>query len=340
MKIPRTHTKSRTLVFILLSFFIIAILSVLAVYTLRTAFRPAFPVFYTHSPDLAEAADPLSLPDCYITNKVTYANRYFIDSQSTLWGYGRNEYGQLGMGDVYSLEVNLASPVKIAEHVVSVDCSINSYFCIYLTENGELYGMGSNMFGLLGQDYDETYYYGMHDNRVTRPVLLMEQVAYARAGRECIAALKKDGSVWWWGQYMSTYGTNTSNYSNVEKTTEDESNPSKMLYTSPHKILDNCVYVTTGDWTGAAISEDGGLYTWGLNIFGECGTPVTGDDYIRTPCRVLEDVRMVWPEQIELNSPLEDIPERMTYETQYDFNTFVQLKDGNTLAAGHRLGET
>lgn len=138
---------------------------------------------------------------------------------------------------------------------------------------------------------------------------------------------------------MSTYGTTVSGSGDFEKTTEDESNPCKMLYTSPRKILDNCVYATTGNWTGAAVSENGDLYTWGLNIFGECGTPVTGDDYIRTPRKVLEDVAMVWPEQIEVNSPLEEIPEQMRYETAYRFNTFVQLKDGTLLAAGHRLGD-
>lgn len=48
---------------------------------------------------------------------------------------------------------------------------------------------------------------------------------------------------------------------------------------------------------------------------------------------------MVWPEQIEVNSPLEEIPEQMLYETVYHFNTFVRLKDGTILAAGRRLGD-
>lgn len=131
--------------------------------------------------------------------------------------------------------------------------------------------MGSNMFGLLGQDDDETNDYAMDspDLKVTQPVLLMEDIAYARAGRESIAALKKDGSVWWWGQYMSTYGTNLSD-------------PRKMLKTAP--------------------------------------------------CKVLENVRMVWPEKIEENSNLMEIPKQMSYETVYLFNTFVQLQDGTILA--------
>ena len=44
------------------------------------------------------------------------------------------------------------------------------------------------------------------------------------------------------------------------------------------KIMDNCKYITTGTFTGAAISEEDELYTWGCNIFGECGIEVTDDD--------------------------------------------------------------
>lgn len=173
-----------------------------------------------------------------------------------------------------------------------------------------------------------------------RPVLLMEDVAYARAGRESITALKTDGSVWWWGEYKSTYATDpspeTDNYWTAE---EDDNNPAKMLYNSPHKILDDCIYATTGEWRGAAIDRKGDLYMWGLNLFGECGVAVTGDDYIRSPQKVLEDVHMVWPEKVELNSIRDDLPENPEYRAEYVFNTFVQLKDGTLLAAGRGLGD-
>ena len=43
-------------------------------------------------------------------------------------------------------------PQKIAEHVVHVDASANGYFMMYLTENGELYGAGANLQGILGKD--------------------------------------------------------------------------------------------------------------------------------------------------------------------------------------------
>lgn len=68
------------------------------------------------------------------------------------------------------------------------------------------------------------------------------------------------------------------------------------------QILEDCVYATTGDMTGAAIGRDGSLYTWGLNIFGECGAEVTSDDFLRTPKKALENVRMVWPKRFSLTA--------------------------------------
>ena len=40
---------------------------------------------------------------------------------------------------------------------------------------------------------------------VTEPVLIEEDVVYARAGMQCIVYLKNDGSVWWQGRYEGTF---------------------------------------------------------------------------------------------------------------------------------------
>ncbi len=198
-----------------------------------------------------------------------------------MWGAGRNEYGQLGIEDT-NAEDFYQTPVKITEHVVTMDCSENGYFCVYLTEDGCLYGIGQNMLGLLGTE-----------QAGAAPALLLENVAYVRAGRECIVALDRDQNVWWWGQYCGTYHTRAYDSRDYEKSVEDDTNPAKMLYTRPRKILENCIYVTTNSMTGAAISAEGSLYTWGRNLLGECGTPVTGDEFVRNPKRYDENYTIV-----------------------------------------------
>lgn len=65
--------------------------------------------------------------------------------------------------------------VRIADHVVSVDANLNNNFCIYLTDDGKLYGMGLNMAGLLlGKDSVKQVYSDDDNDRVCTPVLLME----------------------------------------------------------------------------------------------------------------------------------------------------------------------
>ena len=285
----------------------------------------AMPVFRVEDMDILHWKGAFELADYYITNKVVVDNRYYIDENKVLWGAGRNEYGQLGIEDT-NAEDFYQTPVKIAEHVVTVDCSENGYFCVYLTEDGCLYGLG-NMLGLLGTEQTGA-----------APALLLENVAYVRAGRECIVALDRDQNVWWWGQYCGTYHTRAYDSRDYEKSVEDDTNPAKMLYTRPRKILENCIYVTTGSMTGAAISAEGSLYTWGRNLLGECGTPVTGDEFVRTPQKVLDDVRMVWVEEIAGNSKAQEIPHIGRYDTNYHFNLFAQRTDGTIVGVGKDLG--
>ena len=296
------------------------------------------PVFCVDAMEAVEMKDDFAIEDYYYTSYATVENQYFIDENQVLWGYGRNEYGQLGIGQVDDIETVYTEPVKIAESVVSVDSSCNNYFTIYLTDDGKLYGMGSNRLGLLGQPY-VTCYSDSDYVKVPEPVLLMENVAYASAGMKSIAALKKDGSVWWWGEYSSTYLTNADFdiSSKAWQSEEDEKNPAKMLYNHPRKVLENCIYAVTGNWNGAAITSDGELYTWGLNIFGECGLEIKGDDYVRTPAKALDDVNMIWIEKIE-DGRMEHEDLDVTKEnTLYSFNLFAQLRDGTMLAAGKDL---
>lgn len=294
--------------------------------SIHKQYMKRLPIYYAQSAEPLEMSRSLRLEECYITNKVTGINRYFIDDDRILWGQGGNDYGQLANGRTAEMGVYSATPNKIAEDVVSVDCSINGYFAIFLTSEGDLYGMGANMDGLLRQPYNEAEYLSMDDSiLVTKPVLLMEDVLYARAGKESITVLKSDGSVWWWGTYLSTYATS-------------KDRVGSMHYKEPVKLLDNCVYATTGNWMGAAIDEQGDLYTWGCNIFGQCGAPVTGLDYIEEPTKVLENVEMVWVESIGYSSAEQEIPESVDYQYVYEFNTFVRLEDGGTMAVGKNLG--
>lgn len=235
------------------------------------------PVFDVDSVEELERPGDFRLEDYYITNRTAGGNRFYIDSGSVLWGYGSNDYGQLGNGQ--------------------------------RDELGVFYS----------------------------PVLIEENVAYARTGGKCIVYLKNDGSVWWQGRYEDI------SYSGIVVEQREEGLQTeeswRMRAVSPQKLLDNCIYVTTGGENGAAISVNGELYTWGWNIMGQCGTPVSDDAFVREPVKVLDNVQMVWSGRMCFNSPEQEIPEIWHYNTLYRFTVFARLKDGTFMAAGEGAGD-
>lgn len=303
------------------------------------------PAFYICRAEDLQVSSPLRIEEQYITDRATAWNHYYIDADGVLWGSGYNQNGQLGNGSYETdLDLGKMDAVRIADHVVSVDANLNNNFCIYLTDDGKLYGMGLNMAGLLlGKDSVKQVYSDDDNDRVCTPVLLMENVRYARAGREAIVALQEDGSVYWWGQMRTTTSTYGSDYDAYWTVEENPDNPVKMMYLEPHKVLENCVYVDISAWNGAAITENGDLYMWGLNIFGQCGVAKSENvhDFVWAPEKVLENVSMVWLEAIRQNDDGIDTElENLNWAVHsYTFDNFALLQDGTLLAAGENLGK-
>ena len=303
------------------------------------------PAFYIRRAEDLQVSSPLRIEEQYITDRATAGNHYYIDADGVLWGSGYNQNGQLGNGSYETdLDLGKMDAVRIADHVVSVDANLNNNFCIYLTDDGKLYGMGLNMAGLLlGKDSVKQVYSDDDNDRVCTPVLLMENVRYARAGREAIVALQEDGSVYWWGQMRTTTSTYGSDYDAYWTVEENPDNPVKMMYLEPHKVLDHCVYVDISAWNGAAITETGDLYMWGLNIFGQCGVAKSENvhDFVWAPQKVLENVSMVWLEAIRQNDDGIDTElENLNWAVHsYTFDNFALLQDGTLLAAGENLGK-
>lgn len=284
-----------------------------------------YPVYEVESIDNLQLDNKeFHIENYYIKNQSNNLNRYYIDSDNVLWGYGRNDYGQLGNGEQNSLGDYVMTPQKIAENVVHVDA--NQYFTIYLTEKGELYGIGANLNGIMGMEITEDYITNPAAVAASTPVCLLQDVRYARVTMRGIAALKKDGSVWWWGEIITTSAKN------IEKAVG-------LQYSKPVKMLDHAIYVTCGQFCMAAIKEDGTLWTWGNNTFGSCGYDSGDRDFIEEPVRVLEDVKMVWMDEIRFDTIEKTVCDGYIspYRCQYPYVTFVEKKDGSVYACGYEV---
>jgi hypothetical protein len=148
----------------------------------------------------------------------------FIDSDGVLWGWGRNEGGQLGDGTTE----NRTSPIKITEDAVMVSTGMYAVFAV--KTDGSLWGWGD--------------YVGSHT-----PVLIMEgdpnagivQVTEGNyADGACLYVLKSDNSLYI-AERLSTGSF------------EDEV---RYYDLPPEKAMDDVLYVDGGH----AVKTDGSIW--------------------------------------------------------------------------------
>ncbi|MFT4105628.1 MAG: hypothetical protein QM657_07705 [Lacrimispora sp.] len=265
----------------------------------------------------------------YITDRFNIGNHFYIDHENVLWGTGQNEYWQLGIPkeeDRNELAAIYSTPVMIAENVIHVDASENGYFMIFLTEDHKLYGMGSNRLGVLRLPLKESEEGNYHLNITAEPVLLMENVLFASAGRESISVLTEDNNVWWWGRFNSTTGTDKLD---------------QMYSETPLLMVENAKYTVCGADMAAAIDQNNNLWTWGNNVWGQCGIR-SERDYLREAQMVCSEVDMVWLDMLNSKQnriPSDDLPDFDPYDdVRYSYTTFIRKEDGELYACGINLG--
>lgn len=261
--------------------------------------------------------DAQTIEDYYMKSCGDQFNLYTIDEDGVLWGSGHNEYAQIGLG--YADEEFHEEKSKIAEHVVHVDYSQKD-FVVYLTEEGKLYGLGNDSTYMLLQHTEMPVEDLAYPTKryVTSPALLLEDVSYARCGRDDVVALKKDGTVWTWGMIWNYQSTG-------------------YCITMPQQILTDVKMITGGWFNHVALKEDGTLWTWGYNFSGNCGTDKA--TMIETPVQVAEDVQRVWTGLLNYSAKEDDITDMEEFGNDYVDNTIIEKTDGTFYACGMGVGD-
>ena len=210
-----------------------------------------------------------------------------VKADGSLWAWGYNYYGQLGDGTTDKK----ISPVKIMDNVVQVAAGYSH--TLVVKTDGSLWAWGYNSDGQLGDGTSGS------DNNKATPVKIMDNVVQVAAGRYHTLAIKADGSLWAWGyNYYGQLGDGTSGSDNNK--------------TTPVKIMDNVAQVAAGEYSTFAIKEDGSLWAWGNNSYGQIGDGTARSKNI--PVKVMEDVIMV---------------------TGGDDNSFFLKNDGTLWGCGH-----
>lgn len=192
--------------------------------------------------------------DKIIFKKVAAGNKFSIaltennQSVGQIYAFGDNiTSGALGLELIYTYDI----PTLIDSSVQSVDivCGYGNSFAI--KEDGSLWGWGLNDNGQLGND--STKYYNNELKRITKD----KDWWQVSAGVNHTIALKKDSTLWAWGQ--NTYGQ-----------LGDSTNTSKLVPTKIGKK--KWKSISAGNYFTLAIDDNDLLFVWGANHKGQLGT--------------------------------------------------------------------
>ena len=164
-----------------------------------------------------------------------------IKTDGSLWGFGRNDTGQLGDGTT----TNRNTPTMIiSSGVAQVACGHKH--TLVLKTDGSLWTFGQNSYGQLGN--------GNTTNRSTPLQILPSGVSQVSAGYYHSLVLKTDGSLWAFGRnHNGQLGNgNTTNLST----------PTQILTSGVSKIA-------AGGYFSLISKTDGSLWGFGLNGSGQ-----------------------------------------------------------------------
>ena len=160
----------------------------------------------------------------------------------------------------------------IADSVVHVD-TCNNGTTVFLNDKGQLYGIGNNISGQLGVSIGETERYNRDEKFVTTPTLITDNVKYAVVGSDFIVILKWDGNLYVIGDDNKGQLGDGPAEANVEGHYIYGYTPFSY---EPKHVMGGVSYIACGGCTIAAIKNNGELWMWGDNTYGQVGNKIAG----------------------------------------------------------------
>ena len=180
-----------------------------------------------------------------------------VKSNGTLWAWGQNYQGALGLGNTTSR----SSPVQVGALTNWAEVSIGYCNVLAVKTDGTLWSWGFGIYGALGQG-----------NTTTRssPVQVGALTNWSKVFAISVAGLatKTDGTLWSWGK---------NNRGQLgQGNTTDRSSPVQIgALTTWSKIAGTgSLYRSFGTYISglfSSIKTDGTLWSWGSNQYGQLG---------------------------------------------------------------------
>jgi alpha-tubulin suppressor-like RCC1 family protein len=194
----------------------------------------------------------------------------WLKSDGTVWASGDNSHGQLGDGSF----MDRRTPVQVSGLTNVIDVDNGPYHSLALKGDGTVWAWGSNSYGQLGG--------GASMDRHTTPVQVsgLTNVIDVEAGRTHSIALKTNGTVRVWGglhRYAS--GERGDNYwGNCDNATSGlvlQAKTGAATYCDDLPLT-NVVAIAAGGHHSLALKNDGTVWAWGDNSYGQLGNQGDG----------------------------------------------------------------
>ena len=218
-----------------------------------------------------------------------------LKSDGSLWAWGRNDTGQLGIGPNQPWQ---NQPVRVGQNNDWIKICAGGNYSLALKSNGTLWAWGENRMGQLGIG-------NTNDTSVPMQVGQDYDWTEVSAGLRHTLALKSDGSLWAWGQNgYGALGDGTSGqaifslfprsafwqFPEPEVSDFDVANKS-----TPVRIgtATDWRAISAGYYHSVGLKADGSLWTWGANFNGQLGDGSKNVKTVPTKVGVTNNWKMV-----------------------------------------------
>lgn len=227
--------------------------------------------------------DEIAVMDLKAGNKHTIG----LKTNGTLWSFGANNYGQLGIKTMDNeTRVEPEAVTGIPEGLTFTKIAVGKDHSLALGTDGKVYAWGANNYGQLGNGTTT-------NSGELQPIVGLENIEKIVAYENISYAIDKEGNAYVWGEgytkapqkitffariidisgnyLLSEYGT-VWNLQNLE-----EKVPS----------LTNITEIAAGNGHGLALNSSGKVLTWGNNSYGQLGDGTTKE---RTTPKAIENL--------------------------------------------------
>lgn len=193
------------------------------------------------------------------------AHNLALKSDGTVWAWGNNGMGRLGDGTTTERHtpVQVVGPggVGFLENIIRISCSGSSHN-LAIRSDGTLWSWGGNNYGQLG---DGTTVARHRPVQVVGPggAGFFTQVVDIEVSQTHCLAVRRDGSLWAWGY---------NNWGRLgDGTTTDRHTPTRVLGPDGVGYMDEVISISSGAAHSLALREDGSVWAWGWNNYGQLG---------------------------------------------------------------------